>query len=237
MKLLSISKLLLALLLASLTFGCGGGGGGGDGSSTGTSADPAPSTVNSLTSTQVYDILNNDFDRGYYPEEIVYRWETPIWVYTAGDPEFETAVQKFEALTGGLVTFQIVDTFEELQAHGYGIAASIGTAVDWDGSPHPGNVSYVPGSPNSLFGYLTTGELDGISYVNLGAEGVDDSTVGWFPSAVAEHELGHALLGGGSHIENFNGDEGISGELLALVDTYYSTPIGTPLSQIVPVLP
>ena len=80
--------------------------------------------------------------------------------------------------------------------------------------------------------YDEHGQLTGTYYVHLGSTLCPDATRGKRRSAVAEHELAHAL-GLATHFDEFTGNEGVSPERVrSVLYSLYRNPIGAPLDSI-----
>lgn len=212
-----MKKILKSLLALAVLFFAGCGGGGSDGSDGGTYDPAAPSTASSLSKAELSDYIS-ETRCSYDASPRLMRLESPLAIYAGGNAELETAIDRFRLLSGGLVDFVEVATPQELTAYPLGFAVSEGTATNGDGSPGCGSVT------SATTGSVYAGNFAGTVTIHLGSAACDDAAAGWFPSAVAEHELGHAVLRGGlsPHVGNFNGDEGLSGDLLSIVLTTYA---------------
>lgn len=151
------------------------------------------------------------------------RWPLPVLVNTAGIARAEEALANVERLTGGAVRFQKVPHIPAS-----GIVFVEGGAMNGDGSPGCGHVSGgAPGQVQVAFRYDEQSQLNGVYYVHLGSTRCPDSLRGKRRSAVAEHELAHAL-GLATHFEDFSGNEGVSAERVrAVIYSLYRNPIGT----------
>lgn len=152
------------------------------------------------------------------------RFKTPIQVNTAGIPAATLALRKIDEKTDHAVTFIEVNQDPDI-----GIIFILGDAVSRDGAPGCGNVTSQPDPRSGVrLPASGSGELTGRMYVHLG--GINSSGCKYSPDRepypIAEHEMGHAL-GLGLHFTNFNGDEGFSDELAAVIKLIYSLPIGT----------
>jgi hypothetical protein len=156
------------------------------------------------------------------------RWPLPVQVNTAGIERADEAVANIERLTGGVVRFQKVSRIPE-----NGIVFVDGGAMNGDGSPGCGHVSGgAPGQVQANFHYDGQSRLIGVYYVHLGSTRCLDASRGKRRSAVAEHELAHAL-GLASHFEDFTGNEGVSAERVrAVIYSLYRNPIGTTLGDL-----
>lgn len=155
------------------------------------------------------------------------RFKTPIQVNTAGIPAASAALRVIEAKTNHVVTFTEVNKDPES-----GIIFILGDAVRPDGTPGCGNVTSQPDPRSGVrLPAALSGELTGRMVVHLG--GINSTGCKYSPDRlpypIAEHEMGHAL-GLGLHFTNFNGDEGFSDELAAVIQLIYAAPIGTPAS-------
>jgi hypothetical protein len=151
------------------------------------------------------------------------RWETPIEVNTGSIARVETALARYEALTGGAVTFRRVSG-----TPARGVIFVEGSAVAPDGSPGCGNVNNTAGPGTSArFTCDLSGAMTGTYYVHLGSPSCNDATKGNYDSAIAEHELGH-VLGILAHFDGFTGDEGLmSPTMFNVMYNIYRNPIGT----------
>ena len=164
--------------------------------------------------------LRTDFKR-------LARWTTPISVNTSGIARADEAVAQMEKAMGGAITFSKVQETPE-----NGIVFIDGGGMNGDGSPGCGHVS--GGSPGQLSVNFRTddGEIKGTYYVHLGSTGCSDATRGQRRSAVAEHELAHAL-GLMTHFENFTGNEGISPDSVrSVLYNLYRNPIGAKAEEL-----
>lgn len=155
------------------------------------------------------------------------RFKTPIQVNTAGIPAASAALRVIETKTNHVVTFTEVNKNPET-----GIIFVLGDAVRPDGTPGCGNVTSQPDPRSGVrLPAASSGELTGRMVVHLG--GINSTGCKYSPDRlpypIAEHEMGHAL-GLGLHFTNFNGDEGFSDELAAVIQLIYAAPIGTPSS-------
>ena len=150
------------------------------------------------------------------------RWSVPVAVNTAGIARADEALQEVMKATGGAVTFERV---ESIPANG--IVFVEGGAMNGDGSPGCGHVSGgAPGQVKVNFRWDDTGLLKGTYYIHLGSVRCPDATRGHRRSAVAEHELTHAL-GIASHFEHFTGNEGVEADnVRAVLFNLYRNPVG-----------
>ncbi len=199
-----IKKLTIIAICATLTH-CGGGGGSAP------ESQDAPASAISDSSKQV-NVSNADLCVNKYtgpklsPETIknlilatnindpVYnslgsnnrlvRWDVsqPIQVYTGGVERFEEAVSNIQKMTSGLITFQTVDSPPQ-----DGISILQGSAINFDGC---GSLN---SDENLFFGFFDSNEIAGAFYAHIGSSNCDDTIWGNHPSAVAEHEVMHAL--------------------------------------------
>lgn len=150
------------------------------------------------------------------------RWNTPIEVNTSNIARAEKALARYEALTGGMITFNRVT-----HTPTNGVVFVEGVAKAPDGSPGCGNVSNVSGGLNVNYQYNASGVMNGLYYINLGSTGCNDATTGDYDSAIAEHEMGH-VLGVWGHFEGFTGREGVMNpNYFNVIYNIYKNPIGT----------
>ena len=158
----------------------------------------------------------------------VVRWPIPISVNTAGIARADEAVDQMERAMDGTIKFVKV---QDTPANG--IVFVEGGAMNGDGSPGCGHVS--GGRPGQIavnFQHDEHGQLTGTYYVHLGSTLCPDATRGKRRSAVAEHELAHAL-GLATHFDEFTGNEGVSPERVrSVLYSLYRNPIGAPLDSI-----
>jgi len=188
---------------------------------------PRPTPTPTVDQTRVSQLLcdSNIYDgRNPLPGRTV-RFRTPIDINPNGIEEVLDAIKNYETKTGGMVTFNIVNSDPSV-----GITCIEGDGVNADGSPGCGNVSGEI-DPYSGHNFVTgsDGAFNSPVYVHLGSSGCDHSQVGYKSYSVAEHELAHAL-GIGDHFKGFTGNEGLSRELIAVVTMLYSMPSGTDMS-------
>ncbi|MBI5029890.1 MAG: hypothetical protein HZB51_05135 [Chloroflexi bacterium] len=150
------------------------------------------------------------------------RFETPIDINLHGIPQVVDAINHYEALTGGVITFRQVD-FDPL----VGITVIEGDAENRDGGPGCGHVT-CQRDPHSGFSLRVgnTGAFNSLVYVHLGSKRCDFVSEGFRPCSIVEHELAHAL-GLGNHFPGFTGIEGLSLELLVTITVLYRVPPGT----------
>ena len=165
--------------------------------------------------------LRTDFKR-------LARWSTPIAVNTSGIARADEAVDQVQRVMGGAVTFRKVQETPE-----DGIVFVDGGAMNGDGSPGCGHVSGgAPGKVAVNFKHDENGRMKGVYYVHLGSVTCSDASKGQRRSAVAEHELTHAL-GLLTHFENFTGNEGVSPEgVQRVLYNLYRNPIGAKSEEI-----
>lgn len=158
------------------------------------------------------------------------RWRLPIPVQTNGIARAEEALRRFEQWTGGLVQFVRVTSIPE-----NGLVIVEGGGMGPGGEPGCGHVhDGAPSMPSTQFNIRTDESmaLKGVYTVHLGSIKCDDSTEGHYRSAVAEHEVAHAL-GLSGHFPGFVGNEGFSDpRLLAVIATLYANPVGTPYANV-----
>lgn len=192
---------------------CGGGSGGDDGVSDNSTSWSVDQIKNQIRISN----LNNPFYKDNAGR--ISRWNVPIPVNTHGIARADEALARYNALTHGYVSFVYVDGTPK-----NGIEFVEGCGVNADGTPGPGSTHFNIGTNN--------GALRGTYKICLGSPGNDDATTGNFPSAIAEHELGHAL-GLHDHFDGFTGDEGLSPNLLAVIYNIYTNPIGATFDELV----
>lgn len=155
------------------------------------------------------------------------RWELPIQVQTNGIARAEEALRHYEAWSGGLIRFTRVSGVPT-----NGLVIVEGGAMNPGGPGGCGNVHDGLVASSRLNVHEERGALRGVYTVRLGSEGCDDEFAGHYASAVAEHELGHAL-GLLSHFPGFVGNEGASDPfMMAVLLTLYANPIGTSTQNI-----
>ena len=154
------------------------------------------------------------------------RFQTPIAVNPNNVPRVLEAIQNYEAMTGGVITFRIVDSDPQV-----GIVFIEGDALDRDGEPGCGHVTSAR-DPQSGFAFSVTsdGVVNSRLYIHLGSGDCDPAQEGFQCCSIAEHELAHAL-GLGTHFPGFTGIEGISLELLVTLTALYRVPPGTDVAE------
>ena len=179
---------------------------------------------------------SNIYDRWNPLQGRAARYETPIDINTKGRPEVIEAIENIEVATGGLVTFNIVDSDPDV-----GISVVIGKSTTSNGHPNCGTVTNfadLSGDPSNPEYYLdmrvsNDGLINSVRYVHLGSSQCDHTsivpTVRGFTS-ITEHELAHAL-GLGEHFDDFNGNEGFSGSVIAVIKMLYSIQPGTNMAS------
>jgi hypothetical protein len=223
------------LLMCSIIAACGGGGSDDEGNTgnNGSSSYTAPLTTTSWTAQQIKTQVLAGYDSG-----AVVRWESPIEVSTNGIPRVEEALDRYEKLLGGIVFFDRVSHTPE-----NGIVFVEGGARNGDNTPGCGNVNNSV-DPSPTFQQITTQTPDniipskysGLYYIHLGSTECDDEKNsidhGPYASAIAEHELGHAL-GVHSHFDGFEGEEGlIQPEFFNVIYNLYANPIGASENEV-----
>jgi len=216
------------LLTSSIIMACGGGGSDeGSTGSNGSSSYTAPLKTTSWTEQQIKTQVLAGYD-----SRVVVRWEPPIEVNTNGISRAEDALDRYEKLLGGVVFFDRVSHTPE-----NGIIFVEGGARNGDNTPGCGNVNNSL-EPSPTFQHITTQTPDsiipskysGLTYIHLGSSGCSDKQNsidhGPYASAIAEHELGHAL-GVHSHFNGFEGEEGlIQPDFFNVIYNLYANPIG-----------
>jgi hypothetical protein len=151
----------------------------------------------------------------------VVRYQPPVAINVHSIPRILDAIKDIETKTGGMVTFTVVDADPAI-----GITVIEGDAVDANGGPGCGNVTDAPDARSGhRFKATPGGVLNSLVYVHLGSSRCNDARTGYQPYSIAAHEIAHAL-GVGGHFTGFNGDEGISAELAAVLIRLYSMPPG-----------
>jgi len=160
------------------------------------------------------------------------RFQTPIAVNPNNVPRALEAIRNCEAMTGGVITFRIVDSDPQV-----GIVFVEGDALNRDGGPGCGHVT-AGRDPQSNFTFSVTsdGVVNSCLYVHLGSGDCDPTREGFQCCSIAEHELAHAL-GLGTHFPGFTGIEGMSLELLVTLTALYRVPPGTDISEMCGTLP
>ena len=151
------------------------------------------------------------------------RWRVPSQVNTNGIARAETALQHYEQWTSGMIRFTRVSsapaqglTFIEGGAGGPESTESCGSL---------GDVTPVAGQPTLVFQWDSSRAITGAYTIHLGADQCDDETAGPHPSAVAEHQLAHAL-GIIDHFDGFQHRGGIDDpRLLGVVHNLYANAV------------
>ena len=231
MKIKRLNKAII-LLTCSIITACGGESSESDANNT-SSSYTAPLKTTSWTEQEI----KTQVLAGYDSRALV-RWEPPIEVNTNGISRVEAALDRYEKLLGGVVFFDRVSHTPE-----NGIVFVEGGARNSDNTPGCGNVNNSL-EPSSTFQHMTTQTSDniipskysGLYYINLGSTGCDDEKNsldhGPYSSAIAEHELGHAL-GVHSHFAGFEGEEGlIQPDFFNVIYNLYANPIGAAESDV-----
>ncbi len=150
------------------------------------------------------------------------RWNTPIEVNTNNIARVEQALTRYEKLSGGLITFKRVTGTPT-----NGVVYVEGTSPDHNGAPGCGNVADFPGGSGVGFKFDSSGAMYGLYYINLGSPGCNDAQIGDYESAIAEHEMGHAL-GIWGHFDGYTGGEGLmNANFFNVSYNIYNNPIGT----------
>jgi len=197
------------------------------------SADPPSRTVTPAATLILYPVWTRKYlceSNAYYAGNPqagkTIRFQTPIEVNPNRVPHVLEAMQNYEAMTEGLITFRIVDSDPAV-----GLVFVEGDALDRDAKPGCGRVTSER-DPQSGFAFSATsdGVIHSRLYVHLGSVACDPAREGFQRSSIAEHELAHAL-GLGSHFPGFTGIEGISLESLVTLTALYRVPPGTPVSE------
>jgi hypothetical protein len=152
------------------------------------------------------------------------RWRVPIPVSTNGIARAETALAHYEQWTGGAVQFTRVS---QSPAHGLTfIEGGAGGRESTDSCGSLGDVQPVVGGPTLVFQVDQTRAIIGSYTIHLGADECNDATAGAYPSAVAEHQLAHAL-GVIDHFDGFQHRTGLDDpRLLGVVYNLYTNSVG-----------
>lgn len=221
LKIKTLNKAAVFVAFSLLT-ACGGEDAGGGGA---LYTDPGKTT--SWTEAQI----QSEVLAGYHSDTLV-RWEPPIEVNTNGIIRAEEALDRYEALLGGVVFFSRVTSIPE-----NGIVFVEGGARNGDDSPGCGNVNNTP-EPDRFVTFSTTQtagntsplKYNGLYYIHLGSSECDDEENskkrGPYASAIAEHELGH-VLGVNMHFDGFEGSEGlVHPNFFNVMYNLYANPIG-----------
>jgi len=125
----------------------------------------------------------------------LFRYRTPIKIYTGGIGYFDEAVNNIEIYTKGLISFQRVTSLDELQQGKGGIAVIHG-------------YSETCGHAIGEFSQTECGEKIGTAYaVRDNRDGCKEQTSDIY-LAVTEHEIMHCL-DLNNHFDGFQGAEGI----------------------------
>jgi hypothetical protein len=157
----------------------------------------------------------------------IVRFQTPIDINPNGNADVLAAIENYERMTGGTVDFNIVDTDPLV-----GISVIEGDAIDGRGQPGCGNVTNGrDAASDHVFQVDSDGIFNSLIYVHLGSSGCNHVQVGYATYSIAEHEMAHAL-GIGEHFTDFNGNEGLSPNLNAVVVMLYNIPPGTDMSDL-----
>ena len=163
---------------------------------------------------------NSNFQVHPRGQRVIARWRVPIEVNTNGIARAEVALEHYERWTGGLVRFTRVSTVPI-----NGLVFAEGNARGGCGNVHSGPPSEASSFLDPRFD--EAGAFVGTYTIQLGSSTCDDATEGHYESAIAEHELGHAL-GLSSHFPGFVSNEGFSNPLMfAVIYTLYANPVGT----------
>lgn len=173
-------------------------------------------------------VIDVNINAPYQNPGHIARWNKPIEVNTNNIARVELALNRYEQLTGGLITFKRITGTPT-----NGMVFVEGVAVDSDGvSPGCGNVSNAPGGAGVNYIFDASGVLAGLYYINLGSVACNDAAKGNYESAIAEHEMGH-VLGVWGHFDGFTGGEGLMNpNYYNVVYNIYNNPIGTTASAL-----
>jgi hypothetical protein len=160
------------------------------------------------------------------------RWRLPIAVTTNGIARAETALRHYEQWTGGIVQFTRVTGTPPPN----GLVFVEGGAVAAQEGGSCGNVSSAPlqdSSPVLTFQWDASRALVGTYTIHLGSSQCDDALAGHYSSAVAEHQLAHAL-GVANHFDGFAGNGGLDDpRLLAVIYNLYTNALGATSTELV----
>jgi hypothetical protein len=221
LKIINIYK-AITFATCALLAACGGDEGYGD-----RTPYTDPGTTTSWTAEQIKTEVMAGYD-----SRVLVRWEPPIEINTNGITRAEEALDRYESLLGGVVFFTRVNTIPE-----NGIVFVEGGARNGDNSTGCANVNNSPEpGPNLVYtaeqveGNLTPSKYTGLYYIHLGSSTCDDAKNGVergpYASAIAEHELGHAL-GLNMHFDGFEGNDGlIHPNFFNVMYNLYANPIG-----------
>jgi hypothetical protein len=158
------------------------------------------------------------------------RWRVPIPVSTNGIARAETALAHVEQWTGGVVRFTRVG---QSPAHGITfVEGGAGGPESTDSCGSLGDAQPVAGAPTLVFQVDQSRAIFGSYTIHLGADECNDETAGAYPSAVAEHQLAHAL-GVIDHFDGFQHRTGLDDpRLLAVVYNLYTNPVGATANEL-----
>ncbi len=155
------------------------------------------------------------------------RWRVPIAVNTNHIARADEAIERFQRLADGLISFQKT---EEIPVNGI---IFVEGGSEGPSAPSCGNVNNSP-NPSSYITYSrdSSGALRGRYYIHLGSTACNDVTTGNYSSAIAEHELAHAL-GLDAHFDGFQGNEGLRHpNMFAVIYNIYNNPLGTRVNKL-----
>ncbi|MFH1524217.1 MAG: hypothetical protein ABIF04_04570 [Chloroflexota bacterium] len=188
---------------------------------------PTPAPTVDPTQTLRWVCTSNVYDeRNPFAGRIV-RFQTPIDINPNENADVLAAIENYERMTGGTVDFNIVDTDPLV-----GISVIEGDAIDGRGQPGCGNVTNGrDAASDHVFQVDSDGIFNSLIYVHLGSSGCNHVQVGYETYSIAEHEMAHAL-GIGEHFTDFNGNEGLSPNLKAVVVMLYNIPPETDMSAL-----
>lgn len=155
----------------------------------------------------------------------------PIPVVTNGLARAEQALTNLERWSSGVVHFTRVANVPPS-----GIVFVEEGGLSAGGLESCGNVTDVPPpdpGQTLAFRWDAARAIVGLYTVHLGSADCSDETKGHYRSAIAEHELAHAL-GLIDHFDGFRGDSGFDDpRLLAVIYNLYANPPGVSVSDLV----
>jgi len=120
-------------------------------------------------------------------------------------------------------------TFYLSPASSRGTKVKLKTRHRWQGCGH---VSSIDNPQWQIVRWRSPGIVSGSYVIHLGSSLCDDTQADDYPSAIAEHELAHAL-GLNDHFEGFHGGGLRSPNLLNVLYNLYLNPPGATADQLV----